>query len=120
MTVEDGRRRTLIVDDDPSLLDALESAFREAGEDTVACASFPDARRALQTGQFNALITDVRLGEFNGLQLAFMARETFPEVVVIVFSAFDDPVLRVEAEHLEAIYLVKPVSSSTLLELVRR
>ena len=117
--MEGARRKTLIVDDDPSLLDALQRSFTEAGEQIVACSSFSDARRALQTTHFDALITDVRLGEFNGLQLAFMARETYPDLTVIVFSGFDDPVLRSEADHVGATFLVKPVTSSTLLKLVR-
>ena len=117
--MEGAPRKTLIVDDDPSLLDALQRAFTEAGEQIVACSSFSDARRALQATHFDALITDVRLGEFNGLQLAFMARETSPDLTLIVFSGFDDPVLRREADRLGAIYLVKPVSSRTLIELVR-
>lgn len=113
------RRKTLIVDDDASLLDALQRSFTEAGEQIVACATFADARKALQTTRFDALITDVRLGEFNGLQLAVIGRETYPDLRVIVFSGFDDPVLRTEADHVGAIYLVKPVTGTTLLQLVR-
>jgi DNA-binding NtrC family response regulator len=121
MTMEaSSRHKTLIVDDDASLLDALERTFTEAGEENVACGSFKDARHALETTHFDALITDVRLGEFNGLQLAVIARETFPDIRVIVFSGFDDPVLRTEAEHVGATYLVKPVPSTMLLELARQ
>jgi len=119
MTMDAARRKTLIVDDDASLLDALQRSFTEAGEQIVACATFADARRALQTTHFDALITDVRLGEFNGLQLAVIGRETYPDLRVIVFSGFDDPVLRTEADHVGAIYLVKPVTGTTLLQLVR-
>ena len=86
----------------------------------MAHGSFEDARRALRTTAFDALITDVRLGAFNGLQLAVMARDTHPEIRVIVFSGFDDPVLRSDAEHIGALYLVKPVTSSQLLEILRR
>lgn len=113
------RRKTLLVDDDPSLLDALRRAFTEAGEEVAAYGTFEEARRALQTTAFDALITDVRLGEFNGLQLAVIARDTYPDIRLIVFSGYDDPVLRTEAEHVGAVYLVKPVSGSKLLELVR-
>ena len=116
----DARRKTLIVDDDASLLDALQRSFTEAGEQIVACSTFADARRALQTTYFDALITDVRLGEFNGLQLAVIGRETYPDLRVIVFSGFDDPVLRTEADHVGATYLVKPVTGATLLQLVRQ
>ena len=122
MQMEDTQRRQkiLIVDDDPSLLEALERSFIEAGEDVVAHDSFEEARRALQTTQFDALITDVRLGAFNGLQLAVISRDTYPGIRLIVFSGFDDPVLRTEAEHVGATYIVKPVTGAKLLEVLRQ
>src|SRR6185295_8766308 len=83
MTDRQPRQKILIVDDDPSLLEALERALRDAGEEVVAQGSFEDARRALRTTAFDALITDVRLGAFNGLQLAVMARDAHPEIRVI-------------------------------------
>jgi DNA-binding response OmpR family regulator len=113
------RQKILIVDDDPSLLEALERSFLEAGEDVVAYDSFEDARRVLQTTRFDALITDVRLGAFNGLQLAVIGRDTYPDIRLIVFSGFDDPVLRTEAEHVGATYMVKPVTGAKLLEVLR-
>lgn len=120
MTESQRRKKIMIVDDDPPLLEALERAFREAGEDVVAHGSFEEARRALQSTSFDALITDVRLGAFNGLQLAVMARDQGPEIKLIVFSGFDDPVLKAEAERVGAVYLVKPVTSSVLLNLINR
>ena len=73
----------------------------------------------LQTTRFDALITDVRLGAFNGLQLAVIGRDTYPDIRLIVFSGFDDPVLRTEAEHVGATYMVKPVTGAKLLEVLR-
>jgi DNA-binding NtrC family response regulator len=113
------RQKILIVDDDLSLLEALERSFLEAGEDVVAHDSFESARRVLQTTRFDALITDVRLGAFNGLQLAVIGRDTYPDIRLIVFSGFDDPVLRTEAEHVGATYMVKPVTGQKLLEVLR-
>jgi DNA-binding NtrC family response regulator len=113
-------RRILVVDDDPPLLDALERAFREAGEAVVACASFAEARQALREQSFDALVTDIRLGEFNGLQLAVIARDAQPGSRIIVFSGFSDPVLQAEAERIGAIFRVKPVPSADLLELIRQ
>jgi len=113
------RQKILIVDDDPSLLEALERSFLEAGQDVVAHDSFEDARRTLQTTRFDALITDVRLGAFNGLQLAVIGRDTYPDIRLIVFSGFAVPVLRTEAEHVGATYMVKPVTGAKLLEVLR-
>lgn len=112
-------RHILVVDDDIVLLDAIERAFREAGEQAIACGSFEEARRVVRDKPLDALITDVRLGAFNGLQLAVMARDLQPNIQVIVFSGFDDPVLRADAERIGATYLVKPVPSSQLLQLLQ-
>jgi DNA-binding NtrC family response regulator len=114
------RRQILIVDDDLSLLDALERALSDDAQNEVsACSTFEEARRRLREQRFDVMIADVRLGAFNGLQLVVLARDVNHATQVIVFSGYDDPVLRAEAEQLGAIYLVKPVMAGTLLNLIR-
>jgi DNA-binding NtrC family response regulator len=112
-------RRILVVDDDPPLLDAIERAFTEAGELVWVRGSFEQAKALLKQQSFDVLLTDVRLGAFNGLQLAVLARDLNPHIQLIVFSGFDDPVLRGDAERLGAVYLTKPVTSTRLIELIR-
>ena len=113
-------QRILIVDDDHALLDVVVLWLRAPGRSVVASATFEEARGHLRAGQFDVLLTDVRLGAFNGLQLAVIARDSHPATRIIVFSGFDDPVLRQEAMQLGATYLVKPVSSDDLLGLIER
>jgi DNA-binding response OmpR family regulator len=113
-------RRVLIVDDEPALLDAVKYAFERAGLEVVACRSFEDARTRILSEDFDALVTDVRLGAFNGLQLAVIARNRLPNLAIVVFSGFDDPVLREEASGLGAAYLVKPVTGERLLQELER
>ena len=113
----DGNRRVLIVEDAPALLEGMKMAFERAGRQVVACATFEEARARLLAEDFHCLITDVRLGAFNGLQLAVIARDKSPEMSIIVFSGFDDRVLREEAAQLRATYLVKPVTAEQLFEL---
>jgi DNA-binding NtrC family response regulator len=112
--------RLLIVDDDVSLLDAMQRALRDSLRLVAACDSFEKARQMLKDQPFDALLTDVRLGAFNGLQLAVMARDMYPDMRLIVFSGFDDPVLRADAEQIGAAYLVKPVASIDLLKLLEK
>ena len=115
----DSKRRILIVDDDLSLLQALERALAETdGYDIVASDSFEDARRTLRSRKFDVLITDVRLGPFNGLQLAILARDLHPDIRLIVISGFDDTVLKSDARRLGAVFLVKPVTTADLLTLI--
>ena len=85
----------------------------------VACSTFEDAKQRNRRRHPDILITDVRLGAFNGLQLALLARDVRPDVRVVVFSGFDDPVLKEEARRIGRQYLVKPVSGHTLVEELR-
>lgn len=114
-----GGRRILVVDDHAPLLDAMSRSFREAGELVWVRSSFEDARLLLKQQSFDVVITDVRLGAFNGLHLAVLARDLDRHVQLIVFSGFDDPVLRQNAEELGAVYLIKPVTAGHLLRIIR-
>jgi len=112
--------KILLVDDDVRLLEALEMALTARGKHIEACSTFEAGRRALRKGPFDALITDVRLGAFNGLQLAVIARDEQPHIRIIVFSGFEDPVLRAEAAAVGADYLVKPVTGLELVSVLER
>jgi DNA-binding response OmpR family regulator len=120
MTESPAPKRVLVVDDDAALLDAVRRGLEANGMAVTACGTFEDARQVLRDKTFDALITDVRLGAFNGLQLAVVARTYDPQIAVIVFSGFDDPVLREEAERAGGAYFVKPVHISELLAYLNR
>jgi ActR/RegA family two-component response regulator len=109
----------LIVDDDVALLQALSRFLAESGYDVVSCATFEEAKKEIAAGHPEILVTDVRLGAFNGLQLVLLARDLRTDVRLVVFSGFDDPVLKEEARRLGATYLVKPVSGQQILEELR-
>lgn len=110
--------RVLVVDDEPALLDALKIALERGHCEVTACRTFEEARQRLLGEDFDVLITDVRLGAFNGIQLAVVARDRNAATRIVVFSGYDDPVLRSEAANLGATYLVKPISAEQLLNFI--
>ena len=112
------RLRVFVVDDEPALAESLRLGLQNYGHDVEMSRSFEDARRRLLAETFDVLITDVRLGAFNGLQLAVIARGNNPTMRIVVFSGFDDPVLRDEATALNATYLVKPVSAEKMNQVI--
>src|SRR5687767_15496459 len=63
------RRRVLIVEDDPATRTGLEKFLQLAGYDAVTASSFQSGLQALIDTPPDLLIADVRLGEYNGLQL---------------------------------------------------
>jgi two-component system, NtrC family, response regulator GlrR len=111
-------KHVLMVDDDEAVLDMFTGILRLAGHEVTSFNRFEAAKAYLSVAKPDVLISDVRLGAFNGLQLVVFAKIQHPEMIAIVLTGFDDPVLRTEAAHAGASYLVKPVDTQRVLELV--
>jgi CheY-like chemotaxis protein len=79
--------------------------------------TFEGAVRTMNSAHPDLLIVDVRLGNFNGLQL--IATSPVP-VRAIVVTGFADSVLARDARQLGADYLVKPVTREVMLAAVER
>ena len=115
MKVPRGGRHVLLVDDDPALLRLVTHWLTEGGFTVTACDSFEDAKQKMTLSPPDVLLTDVRLGAFNGLQLVILAKEQRPDIRAVVMSAYDDPMLRKEAARCGAQYLLKPFSCDAVL-----
>lgn len=114
------QRRILLVDDDRQVLRGLTDMLQSDGYDIVSCDRFTDAKAYLAGQRPDLMITDVRLGAYNGLQLALYARARHPGMPVIVLTGFEDPTLREEAERSGAVFLIKPLRRDELLETMER
>ena len=115
-----GLKRIFIVDDERHVLRYLAELLQGAGFDTIACERFLDAKALLATTRPDLLLTDIRLGAYNGLQLAIYARDHHPGLPVIVLTGYEDPTLREEASHAGAQYLVKPVTQKVLIDAINQ
>ena len=109
----------LIVDVEARSLFDLSRAFRAAGYRTFGATSFPDAKRLLIAEQPHVLVADVRLGEFNGIQLLMLAREVRPDIAAVITNSFADSVLAEETRRLGGTFLVKPLNVRALLAAVQ-
>jgi len=105
----------LVVDDDVETLGIVEYWLADAGYDVVTCSRFDAARNYLASHPLDALVTDLRLGEFNGLQLALRASEPGRRIAVVVMSAYDDVVSRRDAEAVGGRFMLKPFDREELL-----
>ena len=62
--------RILVVDDEPMLLSEVVEYLNRRGEQVVSASGFRQARRLLETEPpFDALISDVRMPDGNGVDL---------------------------------------------------
>ena len=53
------------------------------------------------------------------MQLAVLCKLKHPETIAVVITAYDDPVLKKDAESAGARYLVKPVAPAHLVALLQ-
>jgi DNA-binding response OmpR family regulator len=110
--------RVLVVDDQEDVLNTLTRFLTLAGYETIATTRFDEAKRLIDERRPEVLVTDVRLGPFNGLQLALHLRASDPNAPIIVLSAWDDALLRQEAAAIGAQYCMKPISKQQLLDAI--
>jgi CheY-like chemotaxis protein len=110
----------LIVDAEPETLAAMTSSLRRAGHRTIKASTFHEAKQLLASDPPDLLITEVRLGAFNGLHLALRRHHDQPGSASIITSAYADRMLEEEACAINAPYLVKPVEPAELLALVEK
>jgi DNA-binding NtrC family response regulator len=101
-------RRVLVVDDDPSMRDAIEQALRADYE--VQVADSVERALALLGGSPDVVLSDVRMPGLDGLSLLRLLRERAPSVDVIMMSAFDDmPTVVTVMREGAADFLPKPL-----------
>jgi DNA-binding response OmpR family regulator len=108
--------RVLVVDDQPDVLRTLAHLVASGGYDVDTRLKFDEAKHYIDVTPPDLLVVDVRLGAYNGLQLALHMRNVRPEAPIVVLSAYDDPMIRKETERIGARWLSKPISRKVLLD----
>lgn len=104
----------VIVAQNPALATALLSWLGSAGYELAIVTTFAAAKALLETKPA-LVISELKLGEYNGLHLALKARAAgIPTIVV----GPQDAVLQKDADELGATYLTSVLRRSQVLELV--
>lgn len=113
------RPLVLIVDTNAATVEDVATTVRGEGYSVLKALTFEDGRRLWRSLQPDVLIVDIRLGQYNGLQLLMRARSDRPNLTGVVTSPFPDPVLEAEAIRFGGTFLIKPVSRRQLLDAIR-
>jgi DNA-binding NtrC family response regulator len=112
-------KRALVVDDDSQVRSVTERWLLSEGYEVTTAQDFRNAKAEIGTQVPELLVADVRLGEFNGIQLGILAKSVRPDVQVVIMSGWDDPVLRRETDHMGGTFVHKPFRGTELLDAVR-
>jgi DNA-binding response OmpR family regulator len=103
----------LLVGTEETTAQARLDALTTAGFVVMPVRGFLDARQVLTELEPEAIVTDVHLGDYNGLHLVAIAQVEHPRTACLVTGP-RDPALQAEAYHLGARYLVEPVTLDRL------
>ena len=110
-----------VVDDDQSVRWVLEKALKQADMQTRSFERAEHLLEAIDQGEPDVLITDVRMPGMSGIALLERLRNTRPDLPIIVITAHSDLENAVAAYKGGAFeYLPKPFDIDEAVELVQR
>jgi len=113
--------KILIVDDEKIEREGLKRLIREYNLE-LDVAEAPNGERALEYLEKHAadiLLTDIRMRKMDGLQLGKSAREIYPKLKIVIFSAYDEFEYAKRAIDISAVqYLLKPIDVEEFLRVI--
>ena len=111
----------LVVDDEKNMRLSLQTLLGDEGYAVRAVESAETALELLGQENFFMVISDARLGGMSGYEFLGKVRRQWPDLPVLVITAYATPKLAVEVIKAGAIdYLAKPFAPEELLHAVAR
>jgi two-component system, NtrC family, response regulator HydG len=108
--------KVLVVDDQPSMRATLALLLQGSGYEVQVAANGAQGKQMGAEGAFDLVITDLRLGSPDGLEVLRTVKEAQPLTEVIVMTAYGTIESAVEAMRCGAFdYLQKPFAEGDLL-----
>ena len=113
--------KVLVVDDELSIRGLFARVLQGGGYEVAVACDGLEARKALESGSFDLMITDLVMPESEGIETIQAIRKSHADVKIIAVSgAFGGGYLAVAAMLGADATLTKPVSPEQLLEAVRQ
>ncbi|MBK9321472.1 MAG: sigma-54-dependent Fis family transcriptional regulator [Bdellovibrionaceae bacterium] len=103
------KSRILVVDDEESIREFLEIMLKKEGYDITLAEDGQKAKELLGKKTFDMIISDLQMPHVTGIELLKHVKETSPEIVFMMITAFGTAETAVEAMKMGAYdYITKP------------
>jgi|GEM_PF-795717 len=113
--------RILLVDDDQWVGESLQGLLRREGYDVVVTRNGAAALRKMRKIPFDLILTDLKMGKQDSLEILAEAQKLWPRPVTIVLTGFASLESAMEALRRGAFsYLIKPCDLEELKHTVRQ
>lgn len=115
----ENKLRVLIVDDEPSVGDALRLVLESNGYEVVLVTNGLDGIDQVRRSRFGFSVVDLFLTDISGLQVITGIREHQPEIPIVLITAHGSEQIFAEAKKLGAVgALAKPFPPAEILKLI--
>ena len=112
--------KILIADDERIQRETLSAILADHSHQTVACANLSEAISALQRESFDLILSDFKMPDGTGIEVAAKARQVSPEAAVFIMTAYADVSSVIDAMRIGVVdYLLKPLNVEHLLRKIR-
>jgi DNA-binding NtrC family response regulator len=112
--------RILVVDDEESMCQFLSIMLRKEGHEVRTAGSGKEALALLADEAFDVVITDIRMGGVDGLDVLSGAKEADPSLPVIILTAYASQETAIEAVNRGAFYYLTKQAKNEEIKLVIR
>jgi DNA-binding NtrC family response regulator len=113
--------RILVIDDEPSVRDALRFALTELGHHVDSAKNGDEAKELLKGPPYDLVFTDLRLPDASGIDLLALIKSDSPNTEVIVMTAHGSLDITIEAIKRGAFYYIeKPFTPDHVKALIER
>jgi DNA-binding NtrC family response regulator len=117
----DKRPRVLVVEDDPEMLALVCEHLEAEGYGAVGTGRGTDAIARLRSAEFEVVLTDLKMPDVDGMEVLRVARESRPDIPVILVTAFGTIETAIQAIRQGAYdYVTKPFAMEEISLLVGR
>jgi two-component system response regulator HydG len=111
------KARILVIDDEPSVVDAIKLILNDNGYDVLSAVTAREALELSRRHEFDVAIVDLRLPDMSGVDLLASIAEKWPDVDGILVTAYESEEVRADAAAFGfAAVLAKPFSPRALLD----
>lgn len=115
------RAHILIVDDEQQMRSAMEAVLAREGHSLLQCENGREALEVLENVKIDLLITDMKMPVMTGAELLSRVRELYPQLPVIMITAYGTIEQAVDAMKNGAFdFITKPFSAEDLADVVSR
>lgn len=113
--------RVLVVDDDPAILEFMETFLTKDGFQVTTLSDPKNAPEEVKDGGYHLVVLDLMMPQMGGVEVLERIRKVDSDVAVVIFTGYPSLETAVQSMKLDAVdYLKKPFNPDEFREVLDR